>query len=138
VLAVAVGALCTAGALVLHIAAYQKFLLLIGSVFVPLFGTFAADYFVLNRGHWDVSARARARWQMLLPWVAGFVTYQLVNPSGSGVGSWGQWWTARQHALGITVPDWASASLLSLLVSAGLALVVGYRRSVADAQEPAT
>jgi hypothetical protein len=34
---------------------------------------------------WDLSAAARPRWLMLLPWAAGFVTYQLINP---GYVSW--------------------------------------------------
>ena len=36
-------------ALVLQIKHYQDFLLLIGSVFVPMFAVFVVDYFVLKR-----------------------------------------------------------------------------------------
>src|SRR6266496_4747312 len=57
VLAVAIGVLATAGALVLKLGAdYQNFLLLIGAVFVPLSEVFVVDYFVLRRRHsWNTS-----------------------------------------------------------------------------------
>ena len=122
-LAVAVGVLATVLAFTFDGHDYETFLLLIGSVFVPLFGVFAADYFVVRRGRWDTSEQARPRWVMLLPWAAGFVTYQLVNPGL--VASWAKWWTARRDDLGVDVPSWASASLLSFAVAAGLALAVG-------------
>ncbi len=46
VLTVGVGALTTVLALVLNIDNYLNFLTLIGSVFVPMFGVLAADYFL--------------------------------------------------------------------------------------------
>ena len=41
--------------------AFEVFLFLIGSVFVPLFGVFAADYFVLSRGRYGEAAMFEAR-----------------------------------------------------------------------------
>jgi hypothetical protein len=70
-----------------------------------------------------VSDVAPARWAMVVPWLAGFVTYQLVNPGF--VGPWQRFWTARQHDLGFTPPAWTSASLLSFFVAAVLAAIVG-------------
>ncbi|MBA3303840.1 MAG: cytosine permease, partial [Acidimicrobiia bacterium] len=58
VLALGVGALATTAALVFDIVAYENFLFLIGSVFVPLFATFAVAYYVLERRRWDVSDAA--------------------------------------------------------------------------------
>lgn len=116
------GLLCTGLALVVDMLAYESFLLLIGSVFVPLFATFAVDYYVLRRGRWDVSEEARPRWEMLLPWAAGFVAYQIVNPGY--VDWWAKWWVDR----GITSPTWASASIVSFAVAAALALAVGRLR----------
>jgi NCS1 family nucleobase:cation symporter-1 len=113
------GVLCTVLALVVDMLAYESFLLLIGSVFVPLFATFAVDYYLLRRGRWDVSERARPRWEMVVPWAAGFVAYQLVNPGF--VDWWAGWW----RDLGVTSPSWASASIVSFVVAAVLALVVG-------------
>jgi len=93
-------------------------------VFVPLFGTFAVAYYVLDRGRrWDVSEAAPARWWVLGPWAAGFVTYQLVNPGT--LGWWQRFWLARAEDLHFTSPTWLSASLASLAVAAGLTLVVG-------------
>ncbi len=40
--------------------AFELFLFLIGSVFVPLFGVFVADYFVLSRGRYGEAATVRA------------------------------------------------------------------------------
>ncbi|MBO0714396.1 MAG: cytosine permease, partial [Acidimicrobiales bacterium] len=62
VLAVAIGALTTGLALWLNIADYQSFLLLLGSVFVPLFGVLLIDYFVLSKGRWDLSPDSPSRW----------------------------------------------------------------------------
>ena len=119
VLAVCIGALATVLALFLDIHAYESFLLLLGSVFVPLFATFAADYFLVRRRAWDVSENAPARWVMLVPWALGFVTYQLINPGH--VSWWADWW----RDLGVEAPSWASASLLSFAVAGVSALVVG-------------
>ncbi|HEY2672019.1 MAG TPA: cytosine permease [Rugosimonospora sp.] len=117
VLAVAIGALATAGALVLRIAAYQDFLYLLGSVFVPMFAVFAVRYFLLRQhGPWDTSATAPARPALLVPWLLGFVAYQLVNPGT--VGAWQSFWTHAQSWLRLHPPSWASASLASFAVAA--------------------
>jgi putative hydroxymethylpyrimidine transporter CytX len=124
VLALGVGVSATIAALVFDIVAYENFLFLIGSVFVPLFGTFFAAYYVLDRGRpWHVGEDAPARLWFLAPWAAGFVAYQLVNPGT--VGWWQRFWLARADDIGFTPPSWLSASLTGLAVSAGLTLVVG-------------
>ena len=124
VLAVVIGALATLGALVLGIGDYQSFLLLLGSVFVPLFAVFVVDYFVLGgRRSWNTAPDAPTRWPLLLPWALGFVVYQLINP---GYVSW--WASAWQHlrsALGFTPREWMSASLFSFAVAAVATVVVG-------------
>jgi NCS1 family nucleobase:cation symporter-1 len=117
VLAVAIGALATAGALILHIAAYQNFLYLIGSVFVPMFAVFAVRYFALDRGTaWDCSPRAAARPVLLLPWLLGFLAYQVVNPGS--IGWWQEFWLDVRSWLGLRPPSWASASITSFLIAA--------------------
>jgi NCS1 family nucleobase:cation symporter-1 len=122
-LAVGIGALATGLALVLDIVAYESFLLLIGSVFVPLIGAFAVDYYVLRRHAWDITDRARPRLRMLVPWAAGFVAYQLINPGQ--VPAWAGFWSAVREGLHLAPPAWLSASLASLAVAALLALAVG-------------
>jgi nucleobase:cation symporter-1, NCS1 family len=118
VLAVLIGTLATIGALVLQLGAdYQSFLTLIGSVFVPLAAVFTVDYFVLGRRRpWNVSNSAPARGLMLVPWLLGFVVYQLINPGD--VGWWTRQWTHVASWLHFTPQDWMSASLLSFAVAA--------------------
>jgi NCS1 family nucleobase:cation symporter-1 len=122
-LAGTIAALTTAAALWLNIADYENFLVLIGSVFVPMSAVLVTDYFVVSRGHWDLSAAARSRWLMLLPWAAGFVTYQLINPGY--VSWWVSAWTAFGHGIGFTPASWMSASILSFAVAAAITLLTG-------------
>jgi nucleobase:cation symporter-1, NCS1 family len=123
VLAGTITVLITAGALWLNIADYENFLTLIGSVFVPMSAVLIADYFVVSRRRWDLSAAARSRWLMLLPWAAGFVTYQLINPGY--VSWWVSAWTSFGRDIGFTPASWMSASILSFAVAAVMTLLVG-------------
>jgi nucleobase:cation symporter-1, NCS1 family len=123
VLAITISALTTAGALLLNINDYENFLILLGSVFVPMCAVFIADFFILAKGHWDVSATARTRWLMALPWAAGFVTYQFINPGY--VSWWASAWTSAAHAVGFTPASWMSASICSFAVAAVATLAVG-------------
>src|SRR5512144_35236 len=123
VLAVVTGGLAVALALVADIMAYESFLLLIGSVFVPLFAVALVDFFLVRRGRWDVSESARGRWPLVLPWAAGFAAYQLVNPGT--VGWWSRWWTDAAQAVRFAPQAWMSASLLSFAVAGLLTLLVG-------------
>jgi putative hydroxymethylpyrimidine transporter CytX len=131
-LAVAVGTFATVLALAVNIHEYESFLLLIGSVFVPLFAVFIVEYYLLRRRRWDVSDDAPGRWLLLLPWLGGFVTYQLVNPGS--VGWWMRWWVARRDDLAITPPSWLGATISSFLVAAALTLLVG-RLTTADTSD---
>ncbi|HEV2450523.1 MAG TPA: cytosine permease [Streptosporangiaceae bacterium] len=124
VLAIVIATLTTAGALWLNIADYENFLVLLGSVFVPMSAVLIVDFFVVSRGRWDLSGQARSRWLMVLPWAAGFVTYQLINP---GYVSW--WVTAWSHIsqlIGFHPASWMSASILSFLVAAVATLLAGW------------
>jgi NCS1 family nucleobase:cation symporter-1 len=121
-LAVLIGGLATAGALILNIASYENFLDLLGSVFVPLSAVLACDFFLVSRGHGDLSTRSRGRPLTLLAWAAGFVAYQLINPGY--IGWWVSGWTSIDRAIGFTPASWMSASILSFLVAA-LATLVG-------------
>jgi len=122
VLAGVITVLTTVGALWLNIADYENFLTLIGSVFVPMTAVLIADYFIVSGRHWDLSATARSRWLMLIPWAAGFVTYQLINPGY--VSWWASAWTSFGHDIGFTQQSWMSASILSFCVSALLTLLL--------------
>jgi hypothetical protein len=83
---------------------------------------FIVDYYLLRGRRWDVSEAAPGRWPMLLPWLAGFVAYQLIYPGT--VGWWSRWWYARQADL-FTPPSWLGATVGSFVVAAVLTVVVG-------------
>ncbi|MCW2901610.1 MAG: allantoin permease [Streptosporangiaceae bacterium] len=126
VLSVALGVLITVLALWINIGNYASFLSLIGSVFVPMLGVLAVDFFVLRRGHdWDVSRTAPSRWGMIAAWALGCAAYQLVNPGT--VGWWRRFWTDVQGWLHFTPPSWVSASLLSFAVAALATRLIGRR-----------
>jgi NCS1 family nucleobase:cation symporter-1 len=136
-LALAVGTVATVLALALDIGDYQNFLLLIGSVFVPLLGVLAVDYFVVSRRRWDLTETASARWSMLVPWLLGFGVYQLINPGY--LGWWSRQWARIDGWLHFTPATWMSASLLSFAVAAIATVPVGLlgrRRSPARGREP--
>jgi nucleobase:cation symporter-1, NCS1 family len=136
VLALAIAALTTTGALFLTIADYENFLILLGSVFVPMSAVLIIDFFVLARGHWDLSGRAPTRWLMLLAWAAGFVTYQLINPGY--VSWWVSAWSAVARAIGFTPASWMSASICSFAVAAVATLLLGWLSAAARRNRPAT
>jgi putative hydroxymethylpyrimidine transporter CytX len=123
-LTVVLGALTTVLALALNMDNYSGFLTLIGSVFVPMLGVLAVDFFCFTgRRGWDVSGRAPARPSMIVAWAAGVAAYQLINPGN--VGWWSRLWTHAQSALGFTPAGWMSASLLSFAVAAVVTGVIG-------------
>jgi NCS1 family nucleobase:cation symporter-1 len=135
VLTIGIGALTTVLALVLDINSYVNFLTLIGSVFVPMFGVLAADYFVAGRSkHWDVSVRARSRWGMLLAWLVGLAVYQLINPGD--VGAWSTLWSHIATWLHFSSESWMSASLFSFLAAGIVAYAADLisRRRAASAE----
>jgi putative hydroxymethylpyrimidine transporter CytX len=104
----AVAAVATVGALFVDIVAYETFLFLLGSCFVPLFGVLAAD-FLLGR-----APEVEVRWSGVLAWAAGFALYQWLLPTGP------EWWTefladlpgAGEAAVGASLPAFALAFLL--------------------------
>lgn len=101
------GALCTAIALLVPMAKYQNFLLLIGSVFAPLFGVVLADHFIVRRRGIDATALADLRgrygfsggWHVsaFVAWAVGIASYHAIN----------QWWPN----LGATLPALAIGAL---------------------------
>jgi putative hydroxymethylpyrimidine transporter CytX len=126
VLAVAIAALTTLLALTLTIADYENFLILLGAVFVPMSAVLIVDFFVLGRGRWDMSSQAPSRWLMLVPWAAGFVAYQLINPGY--ITWWAQSWSWVDRQIHFAPASWMSASILSFVVAALVTLGIGWRR----------
>jgi putative hydroxymethylpyrimidine transporter CytX len=79
-LIVVVGAVAAVGALAVDLLQYQTFLLLLGSFFVPLFGVLAADFLL------GADRQVAVRWSGMAAWLAGFLLYQWIQPTGPG------WW----------------------------------------------
>ena len=130
-LVLALGVVSFLLALVLDVARYELFLLLIGSVFVPLFGVFAADWLVRNRGRYGperLFAARGARWGALVPWVVGFVLYHWSVPTGPT--GWVEAIRGTFTSLGLPFPLFGSAlgaSLPSFAAAFGLALFLPRR-----------
>jgi putative hydroxymethylpyrimidine transporter CytX len=126
VLALVIGTVATVLAIALNVHDYENFLILIGSVFVPLLGVFAVDWFLISRRRWDLTETAPERWAMALPWLLGFLAYQLVNPGY--ISWWADAWAHVDSWLGFTPQTWMSASLFSFAVAAVATVPVGLSR----------
>jgi NCS1 family nucleobase:cation symporter-1 len=128
---VGIGALCTALALGVAFIHYENFLLLLGSVFVPLFGILAADHFLLrrranpagalyqNEGHFWY--RGGMNVAALVVWLLGFLLYNWISPGSLS------WWVNGMEGffhglLRLPFPldekvPWLSASIPAFLLS---------------------
>jgi putative hydroxymethylpyrimidine transporter CytX len=123
-LIVGVSVAATAGALAIDMRSYQKFLLLLGAVFVPLLGVLVAHW--LRAGaHYDerdVFGSPALRPESIVAWAAGFFLYEwLYQPADLG------FWTRFLHHLptphyqiGASVPAFALSFVLA--TAAGLLL----------------
>jgi NCS1 family nucleobase:cation symporter-1 len=101
---------------------YEAFLLLIGSVFVPLFGVLATDYFLVRRSY-DRHAlfppgeggavSAALNWRGMVAWAVGILVYLGIAGKLEPLG------LAGVPAIGASLPSLAAASLSHLAASAG-------------------
>ncbi len=118
---------------------YEIFLFLIGSVFVPLFGILAADHFINRRGRIDAAQLDVAggsywytggvRLAAIVPWVAGFLVYHWVLPTGPA--SWIDLvGNIAGEPLVVRLP-WLSASIAAFAVAFVTALRPAHRLSSA-------
>ena len=119
-----------AGALVIDLVNYQSFLLLLGSVFVPLFAVLLADWLAAGRHYSEHDVFGAPAWRpgLIAAWIAGFVLYQWLFPTGPG------WWVDLVENL--NPPAWGiGATVPSLSCRLALAGVVAAlsRRSTAGA-----
>jgi purine-cytosine permease-like protein len=125
-----IAATATAGALVIDLVSYQTFLLLLGSVFVPLFAVLLADWMAAGRHYAVADVFEAPAWRLGLvaAWLAGFALYQWLFPTGPS------WWVELVENL--DPPAWGiGATVPSFLVAFGIASVVATlsRRSAAGA-----
>ena len=139
VLAVVVGVLAVLLGLVITDGyAYEGFLLLIGAVFTPLGAVLVVDFFVVRRGRYDVGPDAPGRWLLIVPWLVGFVAFQLTSPTFvSNFPQWQDFWRSAQSALGIAADNGWSAAVVALLVAAVLTAVLGPFAGRAQRARPA-
>ncbi len=99
----AIGVLCTVLALAVNFLRFEGFLLLLGSIFVPLFGILAADYFLLRRRRLEVDALYHERGvysylggvnpSAIAVWVIGFLIYNWIEPGTLS------WWRGAMEGL---------------------------------------
>jgi nucleobase:cation symporter-1, NCS1 family len=113
-LILACAATATAAALALDLLAYESFLFLLGSFFVPLFGVLAAD-FVLGAG-----PRVSFRWSGLAAWAAGAGLYHWIHPTGPA------WWADAVGRLPGSGEFTGGASLPSFALAFALYAAVRY------------
>ena len=120
----------TAGALAIDMRSYQRFLLLLGAVFVPLLGVLVADW--LARGaHYepeDVFDGPALRPGPIVAWIAGFIAYEwLAQPAD--LGFWSDWLhrlPTPAYQTGASLPGFLVAFLLT-----GAAVKLGSARAAA-------
>ncbi len=86
-LALAFGAVCTLAALLAPMGQYEGFLLLIGSVFAPLFGVLLADHFIVRRRKAEGAASGAVSVSGLAAWAIGIAAYQAVSRLAPEVGA---------------------------------------------------
>jgi NCS1 family nucleobase:cation symporter-1 len=105
-LALAFGAVCTLVALLAPMARYETFLLLIGSVFAPLFGVLLADHFIVRRRRADLvgSAVGGLNLSGLAAWAIGVGVYQALSRTAPDMGA--------------TLPAFAAAAVVYLALQA--------------------
>ncbi|MFI8557079.1 putative hydroxymethylpyrimidine transporter CytX [Pseudomonas putida] len=85
-LALAIGVLCTLIALLAPLAQYENFLLLIGSVFAPLFGVVLVDHYLMRRRRMPARV-AGLHWPALVAWAAGVAAYHLIAAQAPDFGA---------------------------------------------------
>jgi putative hydroxymethylpyrimidine transporter CytX len=118
-LVVVVTAIATAGALVIDFVSFQSFLLLLGSVFVPLFAVLLADWLAAGAHYTPEDVFGAPAWRpgLIAAWVSGFALYQWLYPTGPA------WWV--DLVANASPPDWGiGATVPSFVASFGIASVV--------------
>lgn len=106
-------ALSTILATVVTIENYETFLLLIGAIFVPLFGVVLTDYYVVKKQKYSLDmlyGRASVRWPAVAAWAAG----ALLNFSMSQLSPI---YVPQMPAVGATIPSLAAASAIYLVLA---------------------
>ncbi len=104
---------------IIPISEYQSFLLLIGAVFVPLFGVVLTDYYILNRSRYNndsffSSNKNSIRYTAIIAWLTGVFVYYVLS-------SLSPIYVPQLPQIGATIP--------SLIVSSLTYIAIVYSRS---------
>lgn len=104
---------------IIPISEYQSFLLLIGAVFVPLFGVVLTDYYILNRSRYNNdsffnSNKINIRYTAIFAWLTGVFVYYVLS-------SLSPIYVPQLPQIGATIP--------SLIVSSLTYIAIVYSRS---------
>ncbi len=81
-----IGLVCTLIAWRAPLSQYENFLLLIGSVFAPLFGVVLVEHFAIRRRR-DLAPGAALSWRAFLSWGCGIAVYQLMAQVYAQIGA---------------------------------------------------
>ena len=132
-LIVGASVLATGGALAIDMRSYQRFLLLLGAVFVPLLGVLVAHW-LLNGKHYgraEIFEAPAVRPGSIVAWIAGFVVYEWLHQP-TGLGFWSDLLAqlpTPSYQIGSSVPSFVVAFLLT-----AAAVKLGSARAAAGAR----
>jgi NCS1 family nucleobase:cation symporter-1 len=111
-------ALSTILAILVPISEYQTFILLIGAVFVPLFGVVLSDYYIVKHQKYDVKNTMYGKDALrigspaIISWAFGVLMYYLLS-------SLSPIYIPQLSAAGATIPSLVGSSLLYLSIVYG-------------------
>jgi NCS1 family nucleobase:cation symporter-1 len=136
VLILGASVLATAGAIAIDMRSYQRFLLLLGAVFVPLLGVLLADW-LLAGAHYTrrhIFDGPAVRPGAIAAWLTGFLVYEwLYQPTD--LGFWTRWLghlPTPSYQIGASVPSF----LVAFLVTAAVVKLGSTRAAARARREP--
>jgi putative hydroxymethylpyrimidine transporter CytX len=102
-------------AIFISIEGYEQFLLLIGALFIPLFGVLLTDYFVLKRGRYQNDMMygnnlIKIGYPAIVSWFMGAVLYYLLSQLSPV-------YISQLPTIGSTIPSLIVSSLSYLLIT---------------------
>jgi len=108
-------ALSTILSIFVSIEGYQQFLLLVGALFIPLFGVLLTDYFVVKRGKYQIdkiygngNKMIKVGYPAIVSWSIGAILYFLLSQLSPI-------YVSQIPTVGSTIPSLITSSLLYLL-----------------------
>jgi NCS1 family nucleobase:cation symporter-1 len=108
--------LSTILAMVVSIQQYEVFLLLIGAIFIPLFGVVLTDYYIIKRQKYTEQMLYTSRNKLgigipaIIAWTLGVLLNYILSPLSPI-------YISQLPAIGATIPSFAAASLIYLVIT---------------------